>query len=332
MLIGLANDEIGYIIPKRQWDNEKPYAYGRDKSQYGEMNSCSPDVAPILMAALERTINSLDEDEPTSLRLLSHNVWYGFTKAPERKAAWLEWVAKQRPDIVALQELNGYTPGQLEQDAAAWGHAHSALLKEDGFPTGLSSRFPITAVTRILDGFHHGLLRCRTAGLTVYVIHFHPSDWSARIREARLLLADVAKLPAGEQEDVVFIGDFNGFSPKEKDHLELDGELARFFSRLDQRDHSNNLNEGQLDYGGIQAFHDAGYHDVIREHLKLDAPYPGTFPTELRRSEDMGRDRRLDYVFIPGGLAARAISASVIRDEITAQLSDHYPVVLDLKN
>ena len=50
-LIGMANDEIGYIIPKRQWDQAPPYAYGRENSQYGEVNSCGPDVAPILMKA-----------------------------------------------------------------------------------------------------------------------------------------------------------------------------------------------------------------------------------------------------------------------------------------
>lgn len=52
LLIGLANDELGYIIPKRQWDKSPPHAYGRDRGQYGEINSCSPEIAPILMEAL----------------------------------------------------------------------------------------------------------------------------------------------------------------------------------------------------------------------------------------------------------------------------------------
>jgi hypothetical protein len=56
LCIGLANDEIGYIIPKRQWDKEEPYAYGRDSSQYGEINSCGPDSAPIVMQALQRCV------------------------------------------------------------------------------------------------------------------------------------------------------------------------------------------------------------------------------------------------------------------------------------
>ncbi|MFO0849058.1 MAG: hypothetical protein U0871_10975 [Gemmataceae bacterium] len=48
MLIGLANDELGYFIPKRQWDEKPPFCYGLKKSQYGEINSVGPDAAPII--------------------------------------------------------------------------------------------------------------------------------------------------------------------------------------------------------------------------------------------------------------------------------------------
>jgi len=45
MLIGLANDQLGYFIPKRQWDDKPPYCYGRKSSQYGEVNSVGPNAA-----------------------------------------------------------------------------------------------------------------------------------------------------------------------------------------------------------------------------------------------------------------------------------------------
>lgn len=48
MLIGLANDELGYFIPKRQWDEKAPYCYGLKKSQYGEINSIGPEAAPLI--------------------------------------------------------------------------------------------------------------------------------------------------------------------------------------------------------------------------------------------------------------------------------------------
>ena len=59
MLLGLANDEIGYIIPRCQWDRQRPFAYGRMTGQYGEINSCGPDVAPIVMQAVLDSVNSL---------------------------------------------------------------------------------------------------------------------------------------------------------------------------------------------------------------------------------------------------------------------------------
>jgi hypothetical protein len=61
MIIGLANDEIGYIIPKTQWDEKPPYAYG--ESQYGEENSGGPEIAPVIhresLAILKR-LHELD--------------------------------------------------------------------------------------------------------------------------------------------------------------------------------------------------------------------------------------------------------------------------------
>ncbi len=56
MMIGLAGDEIGYIIPKRQWDEKPPYCYGRKKPQYGEINSLGPDTAPILCKAFKELV------------------------------------------------------------------------------------------------------------------------------------------------------------------------------------------------------------------------------------------------------------------------------------
>ncbi|MBN9119912.1 MAG: neutral/alkaline non-lysosomal ceramidase N-terminal domain-containing protein [Planctomycetes bacterium] len=56
MLIGLANDELGYFIPKRQWDEKAPFCYGLKKAQYGEMNSVGPDAAPVICGAFKELV------------------------------------------------------------------------------------------------------------------------------------------------------------------------------------------------------------------------------------------------------------------------------------
>lgn len=58
-VLGLANDEIGYIIPKSQWDKKSPYTYDRDSAPYGEENSMGPETAPILHKALKDMLSEL---------------------------------------------------------------------------------------------------------------------------------------------------------------------------------------------------------------------------------------------------------------------------------
>jgi hypothetical protein len=56
MIVGLGNDELGYILPKRQWDEKPPFTYGQTKAPYGEVNSLGPDTGPILCAAFRELV------------------------------------------------------------------------------------------------------------------------------------------------------------------------------------------------------------------------------------------------------------------------------------
>ena len=52
-ILGLANDEIGYIIPKSEWDRKPPYLYGAEKAPYGEVNSVGPEAAGMIHRTLK---------------------------------------------------------------------------------------------------------------------------------------------------------------------------------------------------------------------------------------------------------------------------------------
>ena len=56
MLFGLADDEIGYIIPKSEWDNQAPWLQNAPKRWYGEENSVGPEAAPIITATLKELL------------------------------------------------------------------------------------------------------------------------------------------------------------------------------------------------------------------------------------------------------------------------------------
>ncbi len=61
MLIGLADDEIGYLIPKAEWDEQPPYLEDAKKAWYGEISSPGPDAASRVIAAFQELADEAEE-------------------------------------------------------------------------------------------------------------------------------------------------------------------------------------------------------------------------------------------------------------------------------
>lgn len=63
LVIGLANDQIGYMVPKSQWDAEAPFVYD-NKAQYGEENSGGPEVAPTIYRESWKMLEEMNASFP----------------------------------------------------------------------------------------------------------------------------------------------------------------------------------------------------------------------------------------------------------------------------
>ncbi len=293
------------------------------------LRTCLTLVTAVAIASvMSSAVVSGQAEQSQVLKVITHNVWYGFTKKSEpRHGEWKQWLAQQLPDVVSLQELNGFSPKDLAEDAQSWGHSYSEILKKGGFPTGITSRYPISHVRRTQEGFHHGLLRCQIRDIWFYVVHFHPSNYKKRIEEAGLLKQDITSLP-GANPRVVVTGDFNAFSPEDVYHYGKDARLISFFEQLDStKSSARNLNHGKIDYGAIETVLGQGFIDVVASRRSADSPYIGTFPTRLIDDKDHGPDRRIDYIFVSPSLQESVLSAGILRNATTELLSDHIPVV-----
>ena len=117
--------------------------------------------------------------QEASMKLISYNIWNGFDwgKDSIRHQAFLDWATAQNPDVLALQELCGYTPEKLSADAQQWGHPYSVLLKTEGYPVGITSKEPIQLKGKHLEGLWHGMLHVATYGIDFYVVHLSPQTW-----------------------------------------------------------------------------------------------------------------------------------------------------------
>jgi len=57
-VLGLGNDEIGYLIPKVEWDEKPPWLKNAGEPWYGEVNSAGPDAAAVVLRALAALISN----------------------------------------------------------------------------------------------------------------------------------------------------------------------------------------------------------------------------------------------------------------------------------
>ena len=85
------------------------------------------------------------------LRVISYNIWNGFEHDASRRANFIDWIKGQQPDILAITELVGFTEKNLGQLASEYGHKYYAIVKEEGYPVGITSNKPITVVKKQVE-------------------------------------------------------------------------------------------------------------------------------------------------------------------------------------
>ncbi|MDB4438055.1 endonuclease/exonuclease/phosphatase family protein [bacterium] len=260
------------------------------------------------------------------LRILTYNVLYGFNhgKAPETGA---KWIAGQKPDIVALQELNGFKQSSLEQIAKKWNHDHARILKEKGFPVGLTANSEITVIEKRLDGMWHGYLHCKVKDKHLFVVHLSPSRHAFRMKEATLLCAKVKPLLAAG-EPVLVLGDFNCNSPLDQKWLAArpkDEEV------IDEKTAKRRAGNADPDSAVMSQFLDLGLIDLVHAKQPTAELKKGTFATRLLpkyQTDEQRKDKtwRIDFILADPTLAKRCSSARIPRDKEVDLISDHYPV------
>ena len=60
LVLGLANDELGYIVPKCQFDGMKPYTYGEDEGPYEEVMCVGSEMEPTLLGVIAEELQALE--------------------------------------------------------------------------------------------------------------------------------------------------------------------------------------------------------------------------------------------------------------------------------
>ena len=270
----------------------------------------------LVAAFLLFTTAGLQAAESKPFKVLTYNVLYGFNYQ-KSTALGAEWIKGQQADVVALQEMTKFTQDKLSALAKKWGHQHSVILKEKGFPVCLTSMTPIEVLEKRVEDMWHGYLHCKVRGVHIFVVHLSPSRHDVRVREAGILFAKIQPLLSAK-EKVILMGDFNCNSPLDKSWLEGRKSTEEWRKKLPA-----NADPG---YVTMSKFLALGLVDLV--HTKQPQPQVqlGTFPTTVKEQSRSGNNWRIDFILTDPIFAKTCTSAHTLRDKVVHKISDHFPV------
>lgn len=262
-----------------------------------------------------------------NFRIITWNVYEGMKlDTTSNKAAFAQWLKEKDPDVMAFQEMNGFTQIEIEEFANRYGHAYSVLSKETGFPIALTSKYPITNVEKVIDNMHHGYIQATVRNITFFVVHLSPHKYQKRLEEIKLVLAAAASAP--DKRKTIILGDFNAQSPQDSIFY-TDGKMVEVQKILKTKNPVyDNLRNGELDYNVVRTVLANSYIDPVYSSKGLQI----SFSADIQGDPDLKYNKtRIDYIFLNSFFKRKIEKAFIIRDEFTDGVSDHYPVCVSLK-
>lgn len=264
------------------------------------------------------------------IRVMSYNILNGFEwgKDTDRETRLVNWVKEQDPEILGLQELCGFNQAKLEALAARWGHPYAVIVKEDGYPVGITSKKPIELKAKLVGEIGHGMLHVKTYGYDVLVTHLNPHNAAKRNHEAALVVDYIKK---NNLTNCMLMGDMNSHSPFDADYMERNAtQLQRRYGG----DQSKNLMDGWFDYSVISHYIALPLIDVCRMYVEPDQrttyPTPVLMDVSKQKAVYKRACERLDYIFVTPNILHDVVDAFIFNEGTPDYLSDHYPIAIDL--
>jgi exodeoxyribonuclease-3 len=257
-----------------------------------------------------------------TLKVLSYNVYEGFREDPVNIANFKKWVDTVKPDVIAFQEMKGFTKASLQSFAKEMGFLYSVMHHESGLPVALISKYPITAIKTVPSNLH--LIQAKVLDYHFFVIHLSPLTYEKRQEEMATILNLVQQIPKTER--ILMMGDFNNMSPQDASFYDNNTTKMELVRASEVNNPGTKvLNNGKIDYQVIQSIIDAGFYDSWK---MFRSSYDKSAPTKLRSH---GNFTRIDYIWLNKALSNNYKDAYLVKDSFTDYLSDHYPMVLILK-
>lgn len=271
-------------------------------------------IVGLLLIALMLALPGSAKNKPgkPAMKIISYNIEYGMrADTTAGKTEFAAWMRSQNPDIVCLQETNKFTQKSLEALAASYGHPYAVLQKEKGFPTAITSKYPIVNILKVEDNMWHGFVMGTTNGYHIMSLHLSPHRYESRQLDIDLILETIRQ--NGPFENWIIMGDFNSVTPADAGKYANGNLVDRMRKEKEKRLALENLADGKIDYSVHQRILDFGFIDSARLDKNFSEKNFGT---------------RIDFIYISPDLKSAFTGGNFITDNFTKKYSDHRPVYM----
>ena len=272
--------------------------------------------------ACKKKIAVVETPVTNTLKVLSYNVYYGFSGDAVKIEGFKKWVDTLKPDVIALQEMQGFTKTSLQSLAVSMGFGYSLMWHEAGLPVALISKYPITAIKTVPSDLH--LIEATVLDYHFFVVHLSAVTYDIRKTEMEIILQRTRAIPKAEK--ILMMGDFNNMSPQDASFYDNNTTKMDLVRASEVNNPGTKiLNNGKIDYSTIQNVINDGFYDTWK---MFRSGYDKSAPTKLRTH---GNFTRIDYIWINKTLVDCYKDSYLVKDAYTDLMSDHYPMVLILK-
>jgi exodeoxyribonuclease-3 len=255
-----------------------------------------------------------------ALKIISYNVYNYFESEQERKQCFISWAKAQDADVIAYQELVNISAMELQELGKSIGHPYTELSKEKGYAVGISSKYPITKVKKVIKGMHHGFMAVNIKDLNFITVHLSPFSHEKRREEIATITDSLQRWSILKK--TMILGDMNSLAASDSLDYNRNGRLSPML-KSDESSKISNANHGHLDYTIPSFLLERGFIDTwAMKHQTFDYSYPSLVFGDVRKEAK----ERIDYIFISKDLKPHLSKSAILKDVLTDKLSDHYPV------
>jgi len=264
------------------------------------------------------------------MKFASYNILHGgqgkdINRLPLIKKA----ISVLNPDFIGIEEANAFDKSNntiFNQFKRELGFTYADISIGWGDKEWLGSynianfsKIPTETVNtynkKFRNGLMHSVVRSNLGDISVITGHLHHKTEDHRLKEIDFILKEQSTF-----DHFILMGDLNSLSIR-------DGYRKDIISSFNDKQITKFTSNKRLRFDVLEKLYDAGYIDSFVEKKKNQIK---TVPTTSNIDAAHETPLRLDYILVSRSLKEYIKSVSVVRDEITNQASDHYPLVCEL--